>query len=118
MYKSFFRSLRRWVPAVLTTICTAMSLHGQQQEQAVVTFYHGRAGESRALSADWGGDTHNVLRGRFTSVLPAGSEVCVRVLNANPILYSYTLNAQVDTVTEKLPDVSSLVGIFNSLLLS
>jgi len=86
--------------AALSSWCLA-----QAQAQTLVSFYHGRDGDSKVVGAT---ATDSVTgRRQFTWEQRSGSEVCVRVLNANPARYSYMLNAEVDTSTPKLPQLPS-----------
>lgn len=43
--------------------------------------------------------------------LRQGSKVCVRVINAHPINYGYSITADVDTSGPKLPDMSQVVAL-------
>lgn len=84
------------------------------QEQASVTFFHGRNGESRILS-DFEGRSNTNRRSRFSASLRVGTEVCVVVQNAHPANYTYTLGVAIDTPVEELPDVSTFDAFVKAL---
>lgn len=107
------RVVKRVVAAVaLTMSLSATSVGGQ--EQASLTFYHGRNGDSRILSGV-DGRSNTSRKNRFKTTLPVGAEVCVVVVNAHPANYAYAMGAVIDTTGARLPDVSTFNTFINAL---
>ncbi len=100
--------------AIRAGVFSLAALSVEAQEQASFTFYHGRLGESR-ITFDARGQRNDNHAPTFTADLPVGAQVCVKVTNAHPALYAYSLSVKVDTPTVEIPDVSKFGGLLSGL---
>jgi hypothetical protein len=76
--------------------------------------YHGGAGESRLLVVEDHRGERSTSRSSLGVAVRPGSEVCVEVENAHPVLYRYDLGQSVDTAQHRAPDMSVVLGLLNA----
>jgi hypothetical protein len=109
----------RRVVCLIVTLAIAGILDARAAfaQSARVTVYHGR-GNSGGTSYDLGKGSHDTkLRPDFgTWTLPRGTQLCVDVVNAQPNFYNYTLDVEVDTTKEKMPDLGSLATALKAVM--
>lgn len=106
------RSLLRWLPTAVLLTLSAASATAQSPARYKVRVYHG---ETVAILG-----VVNALEEPVTVPQPwmvaQGSEVCVQVVNAHPMFYTYASGVTIDSSTpadEKLPaSVAELAGLF------
>ena len=80
-------------------------------------FYHGKDGGS-SLAGRGTALLYFLEEKQLRHAMPTGSQVCVTVLNAHPVNYTYALGVAIDTTRATVPALSSpltaLVGRFKS----
>lgn len=86
-------------------------------EEIAVRFYHGADNTSRPVSYDTEATGLRQLDRRKLSFTVAEKDtVCVYVINAHPVLYSYTIRSERDTTSPAVPDLSGLIGILKPIV--
>lgn len=92
-------------------------LHAQKEASFLV--YHGDSGNSVIFGHQVSGgefSSRGILKDPSPIVLPVGCKVRIRVVNANPYLYSYSIGANEDSSKSSLPDLSGLVALLNTTI--
>jgi hypothetical protein len=100
-------------PGMLLFLFIAAPLCAQNTE---VQLYHG-SGNSRTVAYQVGGSAYRPSLQRDLSLsLSEGSRVCVNVLNAYPLLFSYRVASVLDTMPPAAPDLGPFVKILAGFL--
>jgi hypothetical protein len=94
-------------PSLVQTLVLLAVAASSASAQADYTFFHGAKDFTRSgfvVPADNDGLRRTESRIRRLT-LPTGSKVCVNIVNAHPVNYSYSLGTTVDSTGPSLPDL-------------
>ena len=100
----------------LLGVIAATSVGHSIAQPVTVTVYHG-LNDSRGIRVQEGEGEEQWRSVRSLPLsLDRGSQVCVEVVNAHPILYAYSIETDVDTTSTEGYDFSAITAVLNPLL--
>lgn len=101
-------TVRQSVYLILSVLLCARALSVGAQGRAIVRVYHGDDAKSAIVTLVENGTSYEKKETQLEFVRPAGSQVCIEVVNPHPLVYSYSLGTRIDTTKFDLAAVASL----------